>query len=101
MAKWADWCITKVRYNAAGTHIDAVKARSDNGTALGEEQQFSRQQVVSSIEAGTSFITVYTGSDNNWKKGAPVDVVLIDYVKFLKTEADKTKRDNLGNLPTF
>jgi hypothetical protein len=29
MAKWADYVITRVRFNAAGTHIDEVEAADD------------------------------------------------------------------------
>ena len=31
MAKWADFAISAVRFNAAHTHIDRVKVHTDDG----------------------------------------------------------------------
>ena len=98
--KWADYLITAVRFNASGTHIDKVQIRPDEGDTAGASKDSSRAQVVAWIEAGYTFCTA-TRSDNKWKKGAPVKIVLIHREKFIKTKADGVKEDNLDNLPTF
>ncbi len=100
-AKWADYAITAVRFNAAKTHIDEVKRRKDNGDKLGDATEASRASVVTSIKSGTTYCTATKDSDGKWQKGATVKVVEIDGVKFIKTKADAIKKDNLDELPTF
>jgi len=99
--KWADFVITAVRFNSAGTHIEAVQIRADNGDTTGPASEATRAQVVASLESGTTFCTATKGSDGNWHKGAAVKIVVIDNQKYIRTKADGTKADNLDNLPTF
>jgi len=99
--KWADYVITAVRFNTAGTHIEAVQRRADNGDSAGTPTEAKRSTIVSSIEAGTSYCTATKGSDGNLQKGAEVKIVKIDGEKFLKTKTDGVKKDNLDKLPTF
>lgn len=103
MAKWADLCITAVRYSSEHTHIDRVRARPDLGEELGPEAEYTRSQIVSFIEGGKTVITVYRDPPNtgNWKKGAKVEVVVIEGTKYLRTDNNRVKKDNLGNLPEF
>ena len=101
MAKWADYVIVQVRYNKEKDHIVAVRAREDWGDKLAEEkQEFTRQSVVEKIEKGTTFCTPIT-TPNGLQKGADVEIVRIDGEKFIRTDKDKTKKDNLGELPEF
>jgi hypothetical protein len=44
--KWADYLITAVRFNSAGTHIDSVQAREDKGDTAGPAGEASRTEVV-------------------------------------------------------
>lgn len=99
--KWADYAITKVRFNAAKTHIDKVKRREDEGDKLGDATEVSRASVVTSINFGKTYCTATKGSNGKWQKGAAVKVVEIEGVKFIKTKADAIKKDNLDKLPTF
>jgi hypothetical protein len=99
--KWADYIITAVRFNLAGTHIQAVQIRADNGDTTGLATETTRAQIVTSLEAGTTFCTATKGSDGNWHKGATVKIVVLDNEKYICTKADGTKKDNLDNLPTF
>jgi len=99
--KWADYLITAVRFNNAGTHIEAVQIRTDNGDTAGSASNASRAQVVAWLESRYTFCTATKASDGNWQKGAPVKIVVIDNQNFIKTKADRTKADNLDYLPTF
>lgn len=100
-AKWADYIITAVRFNSAGTHIEAVQMRADKGNTVGPPEEATRVQVVGWIEAGYTFCTAIAGSDGNWHKGAAVKIVVIDNQKYIRTKNDGIKADNLDNLPTF
>jgi hypothetical protein len=99
--KWADYVITAVRFNVAGTHIEYVQSRTDNGETLSAPSSMSRREVVSKIESGYSFCTATKSGQNKWTKGAMLKIVTIHGEKFIKTKADSTKVDNLDNLPTF
>lgn len=99
--KWADYIITAVSFNSAGTHIEAVEIRADNGDTAGADSEATRAQVIASIEAGRTFCTATQASNGNWQKGAAVKIVVIDDQKYLRTKADSTKADNLDRLPAF
>jgi hypothetical protein len=99
--KWADYLITAVRFNAAGTHIEAVQIRQDEGDTAGPAKEASRAQVVAWIESGYTFCTATKTSEGGWRKGAIVKIVVIDNQNFIKTKSDNSKADNLDNLPTF
>lgn len=101
--KWADFLISAVRYNAAGTHIDRVRRHADNGDSVGAASDVARSSVVSAIDNGTTYVTIFKNPNDTtkWVRGAEVRVVLIDQEKYIRTDADKTKRDNLGDLPRY
>lgn len=101
MAKWADYGISAVRYNSAHTHIDRVQAYPDNGESLGSLVEFSRATVVSQIKAGTTFVTIFRGTDGNFRKGQPVYIIKINGTEYIKTVDNGKEQDNLENLPEF
>jgi hypothetical protein len=101
-AQWANYLISAVRYNAAGTHIDRVKVHPDNGDSVGPGVEQPRQRVISLIEAGTTFATItWDKSAATWRFGASIDVMVLDGESFIRTRPDRTKSDNLGSLPEF
>jgi len=100
MTKWADVCISRVRYNHDHTCIMKVEVRTDHGDTIGDPQEMSRQQVINAINTGTSVITIFM-KDNKWQKGAVVEVVKVDGERFLRTDRNQRKVDNLGELPEF
>ncbi len=101
--KWADYLISKVRYNEADTHIINVLVHPDQGDSVGTGIQETRQQVVDLLAGGTTFATIYKKTDHSskWTRGAEVQIVTVDGIKYIRTDADQTKRDNLGSLPRF
>ena len=98
--KWADYLISAVRYNAAATHIEEVQVRLDEDTKVGGPSTWSRSKVVEKLEAGYTFVTIYRANEK-WDKGAEVRVIVIDREKFIRTDSDQIKEDNLEDLPTF
>ncbi len=101
MPKWADYLISEVQYNEEETHIVNVKSHVDEGEKVGAGTVTSRSTVISRIEGGNTYKTITKGSDEKWHQGASVQVITIEEVKYIKTVADNTKKDNLGSLPTF
>lgn len=101
MNKWADYGISSVEYNAQRTHIVKVKVHLDNGDTIGAAEEWSRSQVVSSIEQGKTFTTILKGTDGRWKKGQDVHIVTVKGAKYIRTDQNQTAADNLENLPEF
>ncbi len=99
--KWADYVITRVHFNSAGTHIEEVETYEHTGTELTNCATKTRSSVITSIDSGYTYCTATKGSDGKYYYGAAVKVVMIDSEKFIKTKADGIKKDNLDNLPTF
>lgn len=101
MSKWADYLISEVRFNIAGTHIDKIRTHVDNGDGVGPAVDMDRVTAVSWIEAGYTFETIYKGDDGKWQRGRRVKTVVINGAKYIKTYDDSTTRDNLDDLPQF
>jgi hypothetical protein len=101
MAKWADYCISAVRFNSAHTHIDRVQTYPDLGEKLGSMVEIDRARVVSAIKGGTTFVTIFRNSEGNWRLGQRVYIVKISGIEYIKTVEDNTTVDNLDKLPEF
>ncbi|MES2188701.1 MAG: DUF3892 domain-containing protein [Pseudomonadota bacterium] len=102
MAAWADYCISKVRYNAAGTHIDSLLVHIHDGVknTMSVGKEMSRPEAVKLLEQGKTFVSTPPNAAGKLVLGAPVKVFPVE-VKFLKTKADSKESDNLDHLPRF
>lgn len=100
MAKWADYLVSAVRFNAHGTHIDSLRCHADNDTSAGPPQTFSRKTVVDAIKAGKTFVTVTRDSAGDFRLGQRIQSVTLTY-EYLKTRPDSVISDNLDELPKF
>lgn len=100
MVKWADYGISEVSYDRNRKHIERLKVHIDDGETMGNSQIWLRSEVVSSLENEESFVTI-TKSDGKWHRGANVQIIERNGVKYLKTVADNTEKDNLGDLSEF
>lgn len=99
--KWADFCITRVKYRRDRAAIVEVEARADLGESLGAAHRFSRQAVVEALLLKrTSWVTAPI-RDGKYVLGADVDVVKIHGEYFLRTDRNASKSDNLGQLPEY
>ena len=82
------------------TAIKVHKFTSDSSVDSGAE--WTKSQGVSAIDdRGARMCTLLTASGGNWDIGARIRVVKGSYGKYLRTDADNTPKDNLGNLPSF
>jgi Protein of unknown function (DUF3892) len=98
--KWADFLISRVKYSGSPRHIVGVEMRLDKGTTVGNPVQMSRAVVLAWLGAGYSVCTIRVGKEG-WVKGALVKLDTIGGVAYIRTIADKSKADNLGELPEF
>jgi len=101
MDKWADYSISEVRYNTEHTHIEKAKVHEDKGDKMGGAVEWTRSQIVVAIENGKSFVTILRNASNNWGKGEDLRIITINSTKYIRTDANSTAADNLGELPEF
>jgi len=101
MEKWADYCISAVRYDNKKTHIDKVEVREDLGDKVGAPEEWSREKVVSALENGDEFVTIFKNNKGNYDKGQKVEIIKVNTKKYIRTNRNKVASDNLENLPTF
>ena len=90
--KWADYLISKVRYNDKHTHITHV---------YGEGTSETGQWVVNKIDSGYTFYTIFKGDDGKWKKGQKVVKDRVNGTDYITTRPNGTSKDNLENLPEY
>lgn len=91
--------ITGVKFNnGSSSAIAEVEVRISNGQALGAPGRVTRQQVVSEIDRGTAYKTAFL-RNGQWTAGEDVHVVSVGYERYLRTDRNQVRADNLGNLP--
>lgn len=106
MSKWADYCITAVRYteNYNKTYIEKLKVTRISNN-LHVEEIITKGKVISLINEGFTFCTIILNEKGNYEKGADVEVIELkvkgSYIYYIRTKGNKEKYDNLGELPTF
>ncbi|GAB6150222.1 DUF3892 domain-containing protein [Clostridium novyi] len=67
-----------------------------------KEFKFSTDEVISKIENGTGeFITIVEDSLGKYKEGSKVIVYESNGIKYIKTESNGEKNDNLSDLPVY
>ncbi len=101
MTKWADYCISEVRYNKDETHIVEVVVHIDKGDTISSASKWEREDVVSAIENGKTFVTIKKDANGKWKKGQDVHVIIVNDEKYIRTDKNSTASDNLENLQKF
>ena len=99
MAKWADYAIRCRSLDRDGSIASVRAFPMTDGFRLQPDRSFTRNEVVSSIERGTSFVTTYKTDQDTLRKGEDVHVVSINGRKYIRTDANRIAKDNLGNLP--
>ena len=101
MTKWADYGISAVRYNAARTHIDKVRAHADQGESIAAYSEYTRVDVIAAIKGGTTYVTIFKDENGSWKQGQRVHIIKVGGIEYIKTVDNGKAVDNLENLPEF
>lgn len=96
MGSGYDYYISCCSYNSG--HISSAGVHQNLHGTLGSKNIRSRSWIVDKIKALYSFCTIFrTGGE--WRIGAKVNIITVDGNLYLRTDANRTKRDNLGELP--
>ena len=93
MKKWANYLISKVRYDSKNLIFAAIRHQdTDLGITYGEP--VDRSTIVSDIKNGLSYMTIYNGK-NSWKKGHKIQTFFIRGTLYLRIDENKVKLDYL------
>jgi hypothetical protein len=98
MTQWASYAITAVRYSPDHSRITDVEVRVDHGESIGHAMEWERENVVHHIDRGFTFVTAYL-RNSNWVRGADLHVVVSGNERFIRTDQNRVRSDNLGELP--
>ncbi|WP_277657143.1 DUF3892 domain-containing protein [Seleniivibrio woodruffii] len=101
MSKWADYCISAVRYDSESRYIAKLHVHPDNGDSIGSYSEWTRQDVLDKIDNSKTFVTITKNSDDEWSKGEDVRAIYVNGKHYLRTDANGKESDNLENLPKF
>ena len=96
----ADYLVSAVRYNAAGTRVETLWIHEDRRLNVHPGRTTSRVQMLAWLETGYSIRTATRDGMNGWERGRVVKLVEVDGQTFLKTRPDRTRADYL-DLPIF
>lgn len=69
MAKWADYLVSKEKWENEIKRIKSFQLHIDNGDNVGEEFEQTRDWVIQNLRIGKSFVCIHKTIDGKWKKG--------------------------------
>jgi hypothetical protein len=96
-----EYWITNVKFD--NNKIKEVRALMSTIEGLSNPVRYSKEKIVKSIEKTadkwyTSILKETRGARNIWERSARIQIVNIDGEKIIRTDGNKTKVDNLGEL---
>jgi hypothetical protein len=96
MAKWADYLISHVNKNSSGV-ITHVVLHTDNDESVDGGVVKTEAEVVALLKRGYTVKTIMWQYPK-WYEGAVVSYIKGVNYDFLRTDRDKTAKDNLDNM---
>lgn len=96
MTKWADYLISHVERDSKGNVIK-VLLHTDMGETVAPGVVKTKDQTIDILKKGYSIKTILWGYPK-WNQGAKVHYVSDNSGQYLRTNRNKTDKDNLDNL---
>jgi hypothetical protein len=99
----ADYGIYEVHYDDKEERIEEVHAITTvkiGSREYPEKIPLNRNDIIQKIRLNNTVITLYKENEG-YKDGDKVIVYEVDNEKFIKTEGNNKKVDNLGELPRY
>ena len=91
--------------NAEDTRINEVRAMMPTDNGLSSPLGYDREDVIQSLNNNDKWYTCLFKEERDgksiWTKKAEIHIVEIDGENFIRTDRNKIKSDNLGELPEF
>lgn len=100
MKRWAELLISKVKKDEQD-RIIKVKVKIDIVNTVSTEVELSKENIIELLKDDARIKTIYLNNDI-WNEGATVTYYRENNgIEYLKTNSNKTSKDNLDNLPTY
>lgn len=101
-----DYVISAARYRRKKKRtakiVDSVKQHRLYGNSIvGQGEEASRQHVISNVDVGMIYYTVIFSKDGRFALKNKITKYSFPSGDYIRTDGNKTKGDNLGDLPTF
>jgi hypothetical protein len=97
-----DFYISAIKMDSTGQHIEWVKTHKKTGNnSLDLEGSINSRKFVGELISTGKIVfktITWNSATKEWNIGAKVEVMSDGYIT---TDPNKTRRDNLGNLPKF
>lgn len=100
MKRWAELLIKKVQKDSKG-RIQKVQVGINVITHTLGAVELTKEQVISILKDGAKIKTTYANDKGILQEGAIVEYYTENGIEYLRTNSNKTAKDNLDNLPTF
>ncbi|MCK5029950.1 MAG: DUF3892 domain-containing protein [Thermoplasmatales archaeon] len=101
----AEYWVSHKRMNAEDTRINEVRAMMLTDNGLSSPLGYDREDVIQSLNNNDKWYTCLFKEErdgkNTWTKKAEIHIVEIDGENFIRTDRNKIKSDDLGELPEF
>ena len=97
----ADYYIEKVRYNKDHTRIIWVSVREDSDKKLGGPYNMVRKKMVSLMNAGKQFMTIFRNEEGKYRKGTKITVIKVKGIDYIRTDQEAQEKDQLEDLPEY
>jgi hypothetical protein len=99
-----EYWITDVKID--NNKLKEVRALLRTIEGLSNPVRYTKEDIVKSIEKNdnswyTAVLEDTTPTRNIWKRRTKIHVVDVNGEKFIRSDKNKTKEDNLGNLPNI
>jgi len=97
LRKWADYGISRARYS--GDLVEQVEVRASPGERMGDQELWTREQVVAALVLGASLVTVREVPAGGYVRGEDVRLVTVGDELYMRTDGSGVVGDHLGDLP--
>jgi len=101
MTEWADYLISEVRYSPDHHLILQVKQHQEIDGGVGDGEIVDAAIVASNLKKGMSYMTIYSGSSETWKRGEKIRGYIAHGEYHIRADKNKVQHDNLGMLNEF
>ncbi len=101
MGNRADYYVEKVRYSRSRNRIIWVSVRQDSGNKLSSAYNMVRKQMMTFIEEGKEFMTIFRSTTGKYRKGKKLNLTRVKGGEYLRTDESKVALDKLDDLPEY
>jgi len=101
MKNRADFYVEKVHFNKDHNHIIRVLVRQDSNSRLSKPGNMLRKQIISKMQAGQRFMTIFRNEEGRYHKGQSISFIHVNGEEFIRTDHETINQDHLDGLPEF